>query len=199
MENCSESITGLRFAWSRVISDIISGTMSQNMIGLKSVRLRGSRTFAWSAKPRGNIPMRVTPLRYVQSNQSEYFYNTSSRIWRTRLQEWRWIFGITLASSFFQKDIIHLTPCKSSTYNDGQELRIGDPEYSDIRKWEVPKFSAGMCRANLGCEGGSPMTIAYQCSGEKCLAVRKTGMTPMKKTQGFSRGPHWKWPVPYPA
>ena len=69
---------------------------------------------------------------------------------------------------FFQKDIIHLTHCKSSTYNDGQELRIGDPEYSDIRKWEVPKFSAGMCRANLGCEGG--------VSNDDCLPVLRGEM-----------------------
>ena len=62
--------------------------------------------------------------------------------------------GNLFASYFLQKYKIPLTHLRISKYYAGQEIRIGTPESSDVRKVKIPKFSAGKRGTNLGRDGG---------------------------------------------
>ena len=64
-------------------------TTSPTAIGWKSVRWRGRRTSTRSAKPGGNIPRRVTPQWYVQSNQNGNLFNLSPGTQETCSRKWR--------------------------------------------------------------------------------------------------------------
>ena len=55
---------------------------------LREHTLTWEKKLTLSAKPRVNIPRRVMPRWYMQSNQSGYFYNTSPGTWGVSLQEW---------------------------------------------------------------------------------------------------------------
>ena len=46
-----------------------------------------------------------------------------------------------------------LTCSRISKYNYGQESRTGNPESSEVIKVEIPKFSVGKRRSDLGRDG----------------------------------------------
>ena len=82
-----EDVTDFRCARVHIILGDTLRMTSPNVIGWESVCWSGRRTSAQSEKPRENIPRRVMPQWYVQSNQSGYFYNVSPGTQETRSRE----------------------------------------------------------------------------------------------------------------
>ena len=73
--------------------------------------------------------------------------------------------GNLFASSFLRKDKIPLTHRRRSKYDASQEIRIGDPESSDISKIEVPKFSSKKRGDNLGPDKWRSVIQRQPCYG----------------------------------
>ena len=71
--------TGVRYLGSFIGDD------DSKLDCLKIVFRRVSGTSLRSEKPRGNIPRKVAPRWYMQSNCSGYFYNASQIIREARL------------------------------------------------------------------------------------------------------------------
>ena len=145
--NQNETITGAETQMTK--------TLRSRAIGWESVLWRRRIKLAWQEKPQGYITMRVTPMWHTQSNKSGYFYNASPGTHGKRSREWKIWYGKLFASYFLHKDKILLAHCRSSEYNDGQEIWIGTPESSDISEGRIHKFSAEKHITNLGRDGWS--------------------------------------------
>ena len=110
--------------------------------------------------------------------------------------------GNILALYFLQKNKTPLNHCRISKCYSGQEIQIGPPESSDVRKQEIHKFVAVNNGVNSSRER---RRFILQClppsatMGFKAWHTEKPGYYQWWHTQGFSQGPWYNFPSPYPT
>ena len=74
-------------------------------------------------------------------------------------------YSLVFFSYFLLKDKIPLTHRRSSKYYAGQEIRIGPPESSGVRKREIPKSAMGKRVSNSIYDGERGILQRLSCSG----------------------------------